>query len=359
MARAAEVRPVLIVSDAAEFGGAEKYVEFIASHLEDILIKVLLVGPGCAELERRLDRLGIVVDHADKSVAGWVELLYYLFRHRSWLFHLNLTHLDSCRRVLLASLFLPAVPVIATLHAYVPLNGGKVKVWLKRLVWRRFTMFISPSDFVANELRIANLIDKNKIQVIYNGVEGIKTDRPTRLPNVFEILCLGRLDKDKGYQHLLRALADLPSELIWHCTMVGDGPFRQDLQELCDRWHLDQRVEFTGFQTDIDSYVLASSVLVLPSLHENFPLTILEAMSAGRAVVATRVGGIPEQVEDNRTGILVEAADSQQLAEALRRLATKPELLKHMGYQAKKRFDELFAGDGMAKRIKAMYAALS
>src|SRR4029079_5219080 len=123
------------------------------------------------------------------------------------------------------------------------------------------------------------------------------------------------------------------------------GPARTTLESLRDRSGLSGWVVFAGTRRDIPGVLHAMDVFVLPSLYEGFGIAILEAMAAGKAVVATRVGGIPEFVVPGETGLLVEPGNAMALAEAIGCLLRDPEQARHMGNRGRMR---VLAGFQMA-----------
>src|SRR5205085_11165012 len=114
-------------------------------------------------------------------------------------------------------------------------------------------------------------------------------------------------------------------------VLVGDGPLWAELEELAGSLGLGGAVLFAGYRPNPERYLAAMDVFVLPSRAEAMPLVIPEAWAAGRPVVATRVGGIPELIEDGKTGLLVEPGDVGGLAVRLRQLLADPPLARALG----------------------------
>jgi glycosyltransferase involved in cell wall biosynthesis len=142
------------------------------------------------------------------------------------------------------------------------------------------------------------------------------------------------VEPKKGLRVLLEAVAQLErggSQPSCQLVIVGEGPAEQDLRSLCQRLGIASRVVFAGVRRDIPRLLPLFDVFVLPSLYEGFGIAILEAMAAGRPVVATTVGGIPEFVRQGETGILVEPGDAASLANAIRSLLQHPEQAQEMG----------------------------
>jgi glycosyltransferase involved in cell wall biosynthesis len=139
---------------------------------------------------------------------------------------------------------------------------------------------------------------------------------------------------------------------------VGDGVIRKDLEAQARDLGISENVVFLGHREDTDELLKALDIFVLPSLNEGIPMALLEAMAASRAVVASRVGGIPEIVEDGVEGILVEPMDVNQLAESCGRLIESPETAMKMGEQARKRVVQEFSATAMADRVAGLYKEL-
>ncbi len=163
----------------------------------------------------------------------------------------------------------------------------------------------------------------------------------------------------KGYDDLIQALAMI-KEKVPHvrCVIVGEAPRRRYLRHLLDlaeRVSVRDRVILVGPQGDVAPFLHAMDLLVLPSHTEGLSITILEAMAAGRPVVATSVGGTPEVVRDGETGILVPPRNSGRLAEAVIKLLEAPRLARAMGQEGRKRVEALFTMEAEAGRTSMVY----
>ena len=160
--------------------------------------------------------------------------------------------------------------------------------------------------------------------VIHNGVDlttclpaDVDTVPVIRRPLVF---CSSRIDRSKGQELLIRALPSLlnnfPTLTLW---FAGDGneAFCKSLVHLADTLGVREAIHFLGFRRDVRALLSLADLVVLPSYHEAFPRVVLEAMAAGKPIVASRVGGIPEAVEDGVSGLLVPPGEVAPLAEAI------------------------------------------
>jgi glycosyltransferase involved in cell wall biosynthesis len=180
---------------------------------------------------------------------------------------------------------------------------------------------------------------------------------PPRLGRGCRFLYLGQLVPRKGIDVLLKAFAaaGIDGELL---LVGGDWkaePYGQELARLIEGLHLADRVTTCDHRTDVGNLLRDSDVLVLPSHSEAIPRTVLEAMVLGRPVLATRVGGIPSVVADGVTGLLVQAGDVDDLADAIRRLARDADLRDRLARSAQQWAARAIDPTDTAKRYKVAY----
>jgi glycosyltransferase involved in cell wall biosynthesis len=202
-----------------------------------------------------------------------------------------------------------------------------------------------------------------RIVVVPNGVARRETTALDRtalgLPAGPLVLSIGRLEERKGQGYLIEAWAAVhrrePSARL---VLLGDGPTRPELERKARELGLQDCVRLGGFQARVAEYLDAGDALVHPSLTEGMPNVVLEAMAAGKPVVATRVGGIPELVADGESGLLVAPRDPAALADALIRLIREPGLAAELGRNARCRARERFSVGAMVEATEAVYRSL-
>jgi glycosyltransferase involved in cell wall biosynthesis len=170
------------------------------------------------------------------------------------------------------------------------------------------------------------------------------------------LIAVGNLYPVKGHATLVRALAQLPGA---RAAIAGRGEEESSLRNLAGELGLSDRFHLLGLRDDVDTVFAAGDVFVQPSLSEGLPLAVLEAMAAGLPVVATRVGGIAEAVEDGCTGHLVPPADPERLAGALRLTLELPDRGAALGAAGRARAETEFSVETMARRYRALYARRS
>ncbi|MCL6626459.1 glycosyltransferase [Alicyclobacillus shizuokensis] len=151
------------------------------------------------------------------------------------------------------------------------------------------------------------------------------------------IVCPARLVPIKGHATLFDALYRLKLQgYRFRCWIVGDGVLRSSLESLCRVKGLEQFVYFLGNRNDVPNLLVQSDVVVLPTLHDTLPFAVMEAQLAGKPIVASRVGGIPEMIESEKTGWLVEPGNSMELADVLAHLLNLPSQRSKIGLSARR-----------------------
>jgi glycosyltransferase involved in cell wall biosynthesis len=206
-----------------------------------------------------------------------------------------------------------------------------------------------------------------KIAVVRNGVpsapehpEPILMLTELRLPvGARLVLTVARFVEQKGHRFLLEAmptiLAACPTaQFLW----VGVGPLKEVLQHEVRQRGLESAVRFLGQRDDVPALLVASDLVVLPSLYEGLPLIILEAMAAGRPVVATWTSGTDEAVLDGETGRLVPPGDPQALAAGVVEVLSSPELASRWGAAGRERWRREFTAERMVRQTAAIYENL-
>ncbi len=175
------------------------------------------------------------------------------------------------------------------------------------------------------------------------------------------VLCVtvGRLMEDKNLPCLLdaaRRVLDRRRDVYW--LLAGSGPAEAELRARSAALGLNDHVLFAGFRSEVPAIMATADMLVVSSVSEGCCVAILEAMACGRPVVATRVGGTPEIVEDGQTGLIVEPRRADQLAEAMLVLAGAPQHRSALGQAGARRARELFSVERMVRRIEEVYTGL-
>jgi len=211
-------------------------------------------------------------------------------------------------------------------------------------------------------------IDSNKIKVIYNGLDLDRCDtgmnhmelrNEYQIPESHSIVgCVGNFYPIKGHSYLVEA-ASIVLERAPKTTflLVGDGPLRPELESQIKSLGIEANVRLAGFRRNAFQLFHGVDFSVVPSLSEGFPNVILESFAAGRPVVATNVGGIPEVVEDSVTGYLVPPGNARLLADRVLRITEDKATAQRMGVACKSTAQR-FSADAMAINIEKIYEQL-
>ena len=225
---------------------------------------------------------------------------------------------------------------------------------------------VAVSEGVRSDLIKYERIDPSKIEVIYNGIDEqrfrtaidpVKKRAELGIRPEETVIGVGvRLSEQKGISYLIEAAAvlfrDYPTVKL---LILGDGELRGSLERLAEERGVREKVLFTGFRSDMGELLQIIDIYALPSLWEGHPLVLLEAMAAGKPVVATDIPGNNEIVQNGRTGLLVPCRNSERLANALGTLAADRELRLSMGAAGYERYLREFRLDRMIRDYEDLY----
>lgn len=243
---------------------------------------------------------------------------------------------------------------------YLPYHGLRwLKIQLHRALLRRLVdVFVAPSDVLAAWLSRSLGVAPERIVHIPNFV-AVPTEPLPRPGAERDVLFVGRLSPEKGVDCLLHAFSVLRSRFPEaRLVVAGDGPARAALEQLAGRLGVAQATTFAGMlsQELLRARHAAARCSVFPSLWlENCPMGVLEAMAAGVAVVASRVGGIPEIIRHEQTGLLFERGDSVQLAAQLTRILGDSELQARLGSAARAEAVRRFSPQAHRPQLVGLY----
>lgn len=177
-------------------------------------------------------------------------------------------------------------------------------------------------------------------------------------PHAGLIGSVGRLEPVKGHRYLVDAFARLaPRFPELHLALIGDGPLFAELRARAQRQGVAERVRFLGWRDDTPVLLHALDLFVFPSLNEGMGRALVEAMAAGRPIVASRAGGIPEVLAEGEAGLLVEPADALDLARGIETLLRDPGLRTGLGEAGRRRAHH-YGLDVMGERLAALYREL-
>jgi glycosyltransferase involved in cell wall biosynthesis len=237
----------------------------------------------------------------------------------------------------------------------------------RRVIALRTAVAISHRTVAVSQASRSSLVASLRVSpkcvdVVHNGLgvvcgDGVRVrDELGIRPDGTLIVAVGNLYEVKGYVSLLQAVATLrgsyPDLVV---AIAGTGYMEPALRALATNLGLESNVKLLGYRADIPDLLDAADLYVMPSLSEGLPMAMIEAMLAGKAIVASDVGGIPELLESSEHGSLVQPGDASELAARISELIDDPVRRKRMGETARQRAAEKFTASAMVDSYEALY----
>ncbi len=359
-------RRIVFISGAAYFGGAEKYIELLAGGLDRERYEPILVTSGTPGLERLRTAVmekGVRSETTDgrsfASAAGARLFTGLLRRLRPDIVHINMPGPFDCSYGLPASLARLAGNGRIVTTEHLPMIGSFAKARIIRAIHMpHVSRFITVSEDNRQHLVEQHAVPQEKIRVVYNGIPYPELNGAGKEAggDMVELLVAGALEERKGQMLLLSAMERLPERI--HLSIAGEGPLRGEIESRIESSGAGGRVTLLGRVDDMPGLIARSDILVVPSLMEATPYVILEAMAAGRPVVASGIFGIPEQVEDGVSGILVAPGDEVSLADAVMRLAADETMTRSMGEAGRRIYEDRFTLTMSVAKTEDVYGEL-
>lgn len=285
------------------------------------------------------------------------------------LIHAHVWNPASCRYAFMAAN--QNTPIIITEHDPFPLP------FLKNLIKKHFlnkvSKIITVSENNAKLLKKLYPNHKKKINVIHNGIDlewwhsqllrFPHQERKEIKENIFQaredsliLITIAALHERKGLKYLIEAMPDITAKYPnIKLVILGEGPEENELKKLVESLKLANHIEFLGRRKETPKFLKSSDIFVLPSRREAFGMVNLEAMVTSLPVIATKVGGIPEIIENGKNGLLVEPENTSALSGAILKFIKDPELRKKIGEAGYRTVVEKFDAEKMAQEYEKIY----
>jgi len=354
----ANKRKILCVLPSMNGGGAERVMLSLLAGLDPDKYQPVLVlferkgaylkemptdiQVHCLEKKTRLDaiRLPFRLAHLIQQIQPDVVL--------SFLWYANLIN------VLSSFVRLHNIPIVISIHNFLSLSLTVQKYsGIKRLMTRLFfpmaNEVISVSKAASHDLMSSFNIPEHKISVIYNGIDKmhiIKCSAYQPEQKYFDdetpiIVAVGRLSKQKGFDVLIRAFAEVRKKRAVKLLILGEGDERSYLESLAVKEGVSQHVSMPGFVSNPYAYIKRSSLYVLSSNFEGFPVILLEVMACGVPIISTTCTSGPSEILENGvTGILVNVGNVGELSGSICNLLDDPAKAEQLALNAKKKVDD-------------------
>jgi len=365
-------KKILFVHGITEIGGAERELLGVLENLPRYGYYPVVACPGDGPLVEKLLRRGI--PRKEAMFVPWRKLWGYLQRPAAIrglrqvieVEQPSLLHVNDIWWVPQALRAATGRGISIAAHVRQEIEPSKVS----RYELERVDLVIAISEQVRRSLQMGG-VRPDRVRVVYSGIDcstlspdDCGQDERSRLGLPAQALVLGtvaNLFARKGYEVMLRALPMiLKSSPGIHYLIVGSGDaaYEARLRAMVKDLRLERRVHFAGFQDSVYPCLAAMDVYVHPALLEGFGIAVLEAMAMRKPVVATRTGGIPEIVQEGKTGILVPPGEPNKLAQAIVDLLQDSTRRVAMGRSARNRVETMFTVEAMMDKLTAAYGLL-
>ncbi len=354
--------------------GPERQILQLAKHLPELGIEVEIVllrrwglDTEPHPLVRQARAFGCVAHEISARPQDTLQVLRFL-RHR--LTYCDLLHTHEFKSDLLGWPVARHLgrPWIATDHHLAVDKSHLLRLFaaLDRRALRRADAVIVPS--YSQALRLQEVVPPERVHIIYHGIDAtafaqsagnarpLVRKRYGVADNEPVIAVFGRLEPVKGHADLLEAarlMLQMRSDL--HFWIVGEGSLDKALQRRAHALGIAGAVRFLGYQQDVAPLMAASDLIVLPSRHESFGIVLIEAMSLGKPILASAVGGVSEVIPDGIGGILVPPGQPAELSRRALRLLADPAWAAALGRAGQHRVQTLFTIKPMVERVAALY----
>lgn len=353
-------------------GGVEEHILLLLSGLDRARFRPMLVCPPelvekfGTDLPVDVEFIPFPFPFGSMASAAW-QFAGILRKHKVDILH---SHMFQASRMASPVGRLCGVPLILeTPHVREQWRRG----WLKgsfvidRLLSHSVNHYIAVSEANAGYLTGQKGLPTAKIVVIEPGINLDRFDPNLSPPMDLKknlgfaesdlvVLVVGRLEPQKGHRFLLDAFPSVRREFPQaRLVCLSDGSLRRTLEKQAEALRIRDVVHFAGYQADLSPWLALADICVLPSLYEGLPVSIVESLAAGRAVVATAVDGTPEVLLDGKTGLTVPPSDSEALAVAICRMLRNPDERRAMAQAGRQWVLERFGKERMIRRTQDFY----
>lgn len=366
-------KTILHIIDSLEYGGAQRLLSLLAQFTPPESYRmVVAVLQDKNPLAQKFEKTGVnlyLFNRARPSILKPLRFISYVYRNLKDIIsickkeHVDIIHChlsDAEFLGILAAVILGIRNVFITIHVsrlFPPYSKSDPRLLARKLLMRilyRFTKgIISVSKEVTDEVQNIVKVSKEKIFTLINGIDTKVFESPGDCEYIREelglnqntkvLLNVGRLTEAKGQVYLINAMKLLASRYPGiRLLIAGEGELKPFLKELVIRNELERFVIFLGTRDDIPELLSLADVFVFPSVHEGTPLSLLEAMAAGKPIVASDIPPHRDLLVDRHSAILVSPEDSLDLAEAIEKLLMDSKLGVELGMKARETVQKNF-----------------
>ena len=349
---------VVHIIPTLSFGGAERVVVDIINYADPEKFKFSIIlffekTEMMAQIKPNDVEVIVAPKRGQLSLGLFTAIQNELAKIKPNIVHTHLFGADVWGRVAAHRL---KIPTITTEHN-VNLNEGFIKTTVKRFLKNYSRLYTATSGAIAYDMGKRYGIGAEHIEVIrpgvpvqeYTAIKPVETLAPP-----FKLLMLGRLTRQKGQDIALTALARL-TRFPWKLSVIGAGEWSKHLRVLVAELNLNGRVTFVPPVEDVAGTLARHDIVLMPSRWEGIGIAVMEAMAAGRLVIVSRVGGLPEVVKDNETGLLFSPVTSEALSEKLTMCFEEPDTVIPLARAGQEYAKNNFDVKQMAEKYEEVY----
>jgi glycosyltransferase involved in cell wall biosynthesis len=374
------MKKILYFITQSEFGGAQRYVFDLANSLKNDFQIAVAMGDGenNGKLAKILDKNSIkyfTIPNLKRNITpvndllAFFEIIKLINNYQPDIIHLNSSKISILGSLATLLVSRSRIRLIYTVHGWV--FNEPLPTWQRwfykfteKFTARLKDKIICVSEYDRQTAIKYKIAPSEKLITIHNGLAPIdfypreKAREILHLPNTNLLVgSLGNLYKTKGYEYLIEAANILISDYHLPLTfiIIGEGAERKNLENLIKKYNLENKFILAGQIDEAAKLLPAFNFYVCSSVKEGLPYSILEAMSTGLPIVTTKVGGVSEMIEHDKTGLLVKPASALKLAENIKILIQQPVYVKDFGRQAQAEVKSKFSLEKMVEETKRIY----
>lgn len=360
---------ILYFITTSNWGGASKHLYELCKYEAEKGNEIYLVTGNRGALLNKINKIQGVQTFVISSVKRNISPLndvksVFAFRKIIKKLHPDIVHLHSSKAGVIGRLAAISTntKVVFTVHGWSFTDGVKTS---KKIIYRFIERMMSPftdlficvSKFdldIGYRDHVIN--NKRNAVVIHNGSKYVekKEKKAANETDPLRLIMVARFSKQKNQLGLLKALYSLRNENI-KLSFIGDGPTLEEAKYFVNQHHMNNKVSFLGFKSNIGMYLDKNDVFVLSTFYEGLPISIIEAMSHGLPIIASNVGGNKELVSNNENGFLIE--NINELENAIKKFLDKKKVIE-MGEKSYEMFVNNFLLDDCLKKIHTEYLLL-
>jgi len=354
---------IIQIIPTLDIGGAERLMVDLVKGLDKDFYEIEVIclkrfGVWGLKLKELGVKMFLVGQKRKISPIGFIKLASILKREKPDLVHTHLFGADIYGK--LAAKLAGVKHIISTEHN-INRSEGRIKKMAKKFVFKYNEMSVAVSQAVKDYMIEYEGAAAGKIKVIYNGaiIENfLNQPSGNGEKDKITIGAVGRLTRQKNFSGLITAISLIKNNKI-ECLIAGDGELKKDLQKQIKDLNLDDKVKLIGQRKDIGVFLSSLDIFVMPSLWEGFGIAVLEAGAAGLPVIASAVDSLKEIIEHNKTGILVEPANENELSEKITYLLNNKIERERLGGNLREKVISNFSLEKMVQEYDKLYKSLT